>query len=88
MIPKIDSIAPAAAIVCPILLLIAEMEGLFAISPNIDLIDKASISSPAGVEVAWTLIWSISLGLTPDDAIACFMARVCPSPDGAGRTKW
>jgi len=52
MIPKIDSIAPAAAIVCPILLLIAEMEGLFAISPNIDLIDKASISSPAGVEVA------------------------------------
>jgi hypothetical protein len=87
MMPKIDSIAPAEDMVCPMLLLMAEMEGFFSISPNIDLIDNASISSPARVDVAWTLIWSMSLGFSPDEDIACLIARVCPSPDGAGRTK-
>ena len=88
---KIDSIAPAAPNVCPMLLLVAE---ILTLSINLRSFYKslviaiASAMSPTGVEVAWQLMWSRLIGCIPSSPKACCMALRNPSPDSSGFVKW
>jgi len=79
---------PAAANVCPMLLLMAETGIFSAFFPKTSSIDLAYISSPAYVEVAWTFRWSTSSGLTFAISSASLIARTWPCPDDYGLTRW
>src|SRR5215470_4716729 len=50
------STAGAAQQVCPSMDLVALSFSLYACEPNTFLIDRISVKSPSGVEVAWALI--------------------------------
>ena len=83
-IVTIASIAPAAPSVWPSIDLFAVIETRAASSPRIVRIAWSSALSPSGVDVAWALTWSMSLGSRPAFWRAIRAARTAPIPPGAG----
>ena len=57
-------------------------------SPNARLIALYSAMSPTGVDVAWALMWAMSLMPRPARSTASSMARDAPAPCGSGAVMW
>ncbi len=48
----------------------------------------ASATSPTGVDVAWALMWTMSLSVSPARSTASRIARDAPAPSGSGAVMW
>lgn len=47
-----------------------------------------SATSPTGVEVAWALMWAMSVIARPASATASSIARAAPAPSGSPAVMW
>ena len=79
---EMASIAPAPPKRCPVIDLPELMDILYECCPNTFFMANTSGRSPAGVDVPWVLMWSMSLGDSWASSKALLMLSVAPSPSG------
>ena len=83
-----NSTAPAAPSMWPVIDLVELTFTVFAASPKTALIAFVSLRSLAGVDVPCALMYSMSPGASLASFIARRIARCAPSPSGAGAVRW
>ncbi len=83
-----DSMAPAAPRLCPVMDFSAVSAGSRPLSPNTARTALASAASPGSVAVPLALKKATSPGETPPSLSAARTARALPAPSGSGCTMW
>ena len=61
---------------------------LYACAPKAPLMAAVSALSPSGVEVAWALMYWMSVAFMAASRSALVMARAAPAPSSGGEVMW